>query len=130
MAEAAALALAAAVNDRLNVNNTTFLSDCQNVVQFINAADQSTPLEWRILPFTQLFLNLTTNRRSGLYKINRSLNTTADSLAKQAHNITQSSQPSYEPVCLHSAHVNQCPTLDALLSVSLHSVRIIAAKCC
>lgn len=31
MAEAAALALAAAVNDRLNFSNTSFLSDCQQV---------------------------------------------------------------------------------------------------
>jgi hypothetical protein len=29
MAEAAALALAALVNNRLNLNNTAFLSDCQ-----------------------------------------------------------------------------------------------------
>jgi hypothetical protein len=69
MAKAAALALAAVVNDRLNFTNTTFLSDCQNPVQFINTADQSTPLDWRILPFTQLFVNLTGNRGSNLYNI-------------------------------------------------------------
>jgi len=40
MAEAAALALAAMVNDNLNFNNTTFLLDCRQLVDFLNQRDQ------------------------------------------------------------------------------------------
>jgi hypothetical protein len=43
MAEAAALALAATVNDALNINDATFLSDCQQLVHFLNDADQTNP---------------------------------------------------------------------------------------
>lgn len=43
MAEAAALALAATISDHLNYTNTTFLSDCQQLVQFLNEDDQSHP---------------------------------------------------------------------------------------
>jgi hypothetical protein len=39
MAEAAALALTALVNNRLSFNNTAFLSDCQQLVHFLNSAD-------------------------------------------------------------------------------------------
>jgi hypothetical protein len=53
MAEAAALALASTINDRLNFNNTSFLSDCQQLVQFLNAIDQTNPPDWKIKFFTQ-----------------------------------------------------------------------------
>lgn len=43
MAEVAALALAATVNDAFNINNTTFLSDCRQLVHFLNDADQTNP---------------------------------------------------------------------------------------
>lgn len=43
MAEAAALSLAATISDHLNYTNTTFLSDCQQLVQFLNEDDQSHP---------------------------------------------------------------------------------------
>lgn len=57
MAEAAALALAAAVTDCMNLDNITFLSDSELLVQFLNAADQSNPPDWRIKYYTQLFSN-------------------------------------------------------------------------
>ena len=40
MAEVAALALAAMVNDNLNFNNTMFLLDCRQLVDFLNQTDQ------------------------------------------------------------------------------------------
>jgi hypothetical protein len=43
MAEAAALALAARVNESLNFDNTTFLSDCQQLVHFLNQQDHTHP---------------------------------------------------------------------------------------
>jgi hypothetical protein len=42
MAEAAALALAAVVTERLHIHNINFLSDNQELVTF-NSRDQSTP---------------------------------------------------------------------------------------
>ena len=74
MTEAAALALAATVNDALNINNTTFLSDCQQLVHFLNDADQTNPSDWRIKYFTQLFANCAGQRRQKIYKVNRQLN--------------------------------------------------------
>ena len=43
MAEAAALALAAVLNDALNFDNTAFLSDCQQLVDFLNQNDHTHP---------------------------------------------------------------------------------------
>jgi hypothetical protein len=43
MAEAAALALAAAVTERLHLNNINFLSDNQELVNFFNNRDRSMP---------------------------------------------------------------------------------------
>lgn len=56
-AEAATLALAAIVSDKLNFGNTTFLSDCQQLVDFLNITDQSHPPDWRITYYTQIFAN-------------------------------------------------------------------------
>ena len=55
MAEAAALALAATVTEQLNLQHTTFLSDNQELVLFLNASDCSNPLDWRIKHLTQTF---------------------------------------------------------------------------
>ena len=77
MAEAAALVLAATVNDLLNFNSTTFLSDCKQLVHFLNATDQDHPPDWRMKSFTQLFTNCAARRQAKIYKINRNLNTTA-----------------------------------------------------
>ena len=57
MAEAAALALAVNVTQHINLTNITFLSDCEQLVQFLNAADHSNPPDRRIKHFTQLFSN-------------------------------------------------------------------------
>jgi hypothetical protein len=52
MAEAAALALAVNVTHHMNLTNINFLSDCDQLVQFLNAADHSNPPDWRIKYFT------------------------------------------------------------------------------
>jgi hypothetical protein len=82
MAEAAALALAVVLNSKLNFNNTCFLSDCQQLVHFLNGADQNHPPDWRIKPFTQLFRNHANQGHANIYKINRNLNSTSDTLAR------------------------------------------------
>jgi len=48
MAEAAAMALAAAVSDRLQLQHTNFLTNSQELVNFFNSADQSNPLDWSL----------------------------------------------------------------------------------
>jgi hypothetical protein len=75
MAEAAALALAAQVIDSLHYDNTTFLSDCQQLVLFLNQQDQSHTPDWRIKYYTQSFTNSSAPRRAKILKINRNLNT-------------------------------------------------------
>jgi hypothetical protein len=84
MAEAAALALTALVNNRLSFNNITFLSDCQQPVHFLNLADQANPPDRGMKPFTHIFTTSFAYYHTKIYKINRTLNSTADSLARQA----------------------------------------------
>jgi hypothetical protein len=69
MAEAISLAFAATVAETLNLSNVNFLSDCQQLVHFLNAADQSNPPDWRIKPFTQMFSNYAKSRESKIFKI-------------------------------------------------------------
>jgi hypothetical protein len=53
MAEAAALALVAAVTHQLYLPHTYFLSDNQELVHFLNASYHSNALDWRIKHFTR-----------------------------------------------------------------------------
>jgi ribonuclease HI len=84
MAEAAALAIAATLNDSLHFDSTTFLSDSQQLVHFLNQQDQSHPPDWRIKFLTQSFTNYSVRRRATILKISRNLSATADGLARQA----------------------------------------------
>jgi hypothetical protein len=78
MAEAASLALASTISSRLNLAG---MSDCQQLGHFINGEDLSNPPDWRIKHLTQLFYNHSSNSSSKLYKVQRRLNTIADTLA-------------------------------------------------
>jgi hypothetical protein len=71
MAEAAVLALAAAVTAQLEMYHTNFLSDNQELVSFINSRDQSNPPDWRIKHLIQLFINYTHQRHTRTIKIGR-----------------------------------------------------------
>jgi len=130
MAEAVSLAFAATVAETLNLSNINFLSDCQQLVHFLNAADQSNPPDWRIKPFTQMFSNYARSRESKIFKIKRQLNTTADALARQALSVSASQYSSLEPTCSYEHHVLQCSLLQALQAVDLDNVTIISARCC
>jgi len=130
MAEAAALALAATISDLLNFNNTTFLSDCQQLVHFLNAVDQSYPSDWRIKFFTQMFTNRLGRRQAKICKINRNLNATADALARQAFSAFVPHDSSFELACFYSSHSRWCPLLHPLSHVNIQSVRLLAASCC
>jgi hypothetical protein len=85
MAEAASLALASSITQAMNIHNCNFLSDCQQLVHFPNKDDLSNPPDWRIKHFTQVFSNHAAHTSSRIIKISRHLNTTADSLARQAY---------------------------------------------
>jgi hypothetical protein len=91
---------------------------------------QTNPLDWKIKFFTQQFANYSLSRTSKLYKISRNLNSTADTLAKQAFSAYQSNTSYFEPVCSNYTREQQCPVLDALLSATIDYVNIIAAGCC
>ena len=81
ISEAAALALAVTVTDRLQLNHINFLSDSQQLVQFLNSSDHSNPPDWRIKPFTQI---ITQGRSTSIgVKVSRNMNHTADLLARQ-----------------------------------------------
>jgi hypothetical protein len=84
MAEAAALALASIITNRLNITEVSFMSNSEQLVQFFNKQDQSNPPDWRIKPLTQVFTNNAMATSSRTYKISRRLNTIADSLARRA----------------------------------------------
>lgn len=129
MAKAAALALAATLNDRLNFSNTTFLNS-QQLVRFLNAADQEHPPDWRIKSYTQLFKNRADHRHAKILQIYRTLDTTADALARQAFSASAPTDSGVQPVCSYMSHFTQCPLYDALTDVPLQSVKLIAASCC
>lgn len=130
MAEAAAMALAAAVSERLQLQHTNFLTDNQELVKFFNSADCSDPPDWRIKHLTQLFINHTQNRSTRTFKINRNQNQTADTLARQALQLSYDPQSEFACTCSHSAHTNQCTLIDALQFVHLNSVSVLAASRC
>lgn len=127
VAEAASLAFAASIVQALNITNCTYLSDCQQLVHFLNMEDSSNPPYWRIKPFTQLFHNISSSQASRIYKISRSQNTTADALARQAlsSQITQ-----LQISCTNRACDNQCSVLQALHLVGLSDVTVLTAVCC
>ena len=122
MAEAAALALAATVTEQLSLQHTNFLSDNQELVLFLNASDYSNPPDWRIKHLTQTFINHTTQRSTGIYKIRRNQNQTSDTLARQAILDSESSTLNLSSSCSNNAHVSHCP----LMAVLFRSCRVTA----
>jgi len=64
MAEAVALAFAAAISSALQIDEIPFLTDCQLLVNFFNGADLKSPPYWEAKPFTQSFLNSVASRRA------------------------------------------------------------------
>jgi hypothetical protein len=127
MAEAASLALAASVIHRLNINGCNFLSDCEQLMHFLNMTDRSTPPDWRIKPFTQSFHNHSRTISSRVFKISKNHNITTDALARQALN---SQASDLETLCSYEHRLSQCSVIQALQSVELTDVTILVARCC
>lgn len=130
MAEAASLALASIITNRLNITEVSFLSDNEQLAQFLNKQDQSNPPDWRIKPLTQLYTNNATATASRTYKIPRRLNTIADSLTRQAFQEAMHNVQSLEFSCSNATHGFQCLFLQALHNVGFNDVTILAASCC
>lgn len=130
MAEAAALALAASISQALHFQDITFLSDCELLVKFLNSSDLSNPPDWRSKIYTQQFINFKCQSQARIFNINRDINRVADSLAKQAFSAHVNLSSEFHFECLHACHASQCPVKEALLSVTLNSVRLLAAQCC
>jgi len=111
----------------LQIPFRSFVSDSQQLVHFLHQENQQNPPQWRIKPFTQVFINAAATLQTQLFKINRSQNSTADTLAKQARTsmITFQNCNCTRPVCGLI-----CTLFQALLQVDLNSVTILAASCC
>lgn len=129
MAEAAALALAAAVTKILNISEISFLTDSQVLVNFFNGCDLGSPPHWSIKPLTQRFLNDISNRRVQVLKIARNSNSTAHILATQAFRHANECDHS-NTNCTNIRHESGCPLLMALQSVTWNFCTLVAASCC
>jgi len=130
MAEAASLVLASAVGHNLNLSGVNFLLDYEQLVHFLNKNDISNPPDWRIKYYTQTFANFTRSSSSNIIKVHRCLNTMVDALARQAvqHSTFQNSDLEFS--CSLEHHMPHCNVLQALQSVGLTGVTILAARCC
>jgi len=130
MAEAASLVLASAVGHNLNLSGVNFLSDYEQLVHFLNKNDISNPPDWRIKYYTQTFANFTRSSSSNIIKVHRRLNTMVDALARQAvqHSTFQNSDLEFS--CSLEHHMPHCNVLQALQSVGITGVTILAARCC
>jgi hypothetical protein len=104
MVEAVALALASTITARINLTETNFLSDCEQLVHFLNKEDLTNPPEWTIKPLTQMFANHAHSSGAKIYKIHRSLNNTTHSLARQALQALES-QEEVHFTCSSEHHV-------------------------
>lgn len=83
MAEAAALTLAARISKQLNLQEVSFLSDNEIIVNFLNGRlNRAEP--WSIKPFSADFRLQTQSFSHQVLKISRDVNVTAHNLASRA----------------------------------------------
>jgi hypothetical protein len=130
MAEAAALALAGTICSTLHFTEVSFLSDCEQLVHHFRCQDTAHPPDWRIKFFTQTYINTTADMQAQIFKIDRKLNMTADTLARQASRILLSAQDYSSFICNSESHTTHCNVLQSLTSVGFNDVSILAAICC
>jgi hypothetical protein len=125
--KAANLALAASVTHALNINPLNYLSDCQQLVHFMNNRDSTNPPDWRIKLFTQVFTNTTRFQATRAFKISRSQSTTTNVLARQAlsSQLTHLQSSCTSPVC-----ALDCSILQALHLVGPLHVIVLTVACC
>jgi len=130
MAESAAMLLATVLLHSLDLQDSTLLSHNQQLVHFLNGADHSNPPDWTIKPYTQIIYSLLAATTSSIRKIRRSQNQMADLLARQALTVYHANHINISRVCTNPQHVQECPVLVALQSVTINSVMVLTASCC
>jgi hypothetical protein len=123
--EAAVMALAADLLHKIDFQHVTFLSDCAQLMAFLNSQDHSNLPDWRMKVHTQLFDDATLNRMPKVIKIHRNLKSTAHTLASLAFSSLVVPHQNYIPICSYEHLDHQCPLLDALTIVSLVQIRIL-----
>jgi hypothetical protein len=128
--EAAALALAVTILNRLNLGEIAYFSDCSNLVDYINSEDPSNPPDWHMLPCTQDFNSAMSLFRFTVSKIPRDDNSIADSLAKLSFNYPYIQSMDYVSGCSYETHCTQRPLLGVLPHVNSTLHRVLAATCC
>jgi hypothetical protein len=111
-------------------NSVVFYSDCATLVDILNSRNSASLPDWRMKFYTQIFDDYTKGRRPQIVKLDRKMNCIVDNLAKLAFESSAVQLHNYVPVCTSVHHVQQCPMLDALPSVTLGQTRILAASCC
>jgi ribonuclease HI len=84
MAEATAITLAALLTKQLLLHSASFFTDNQAMVDYYNSNGLSNPPEWNIKTITATLLKTMHQSHFKVYKVPRTPNTTAHSLARQA----------------------------------------------
>lgn len=130
MAEAAAMALAALVSTMLQIEEISYLTDSQLLVNYLNGPDHSNPPHWDVKPFTERFLISVANRRIQVLKVQRNMNATVHILANQAFRSSEYLCNSVNVSCSNASHGSSCPSQLALQCVSCEPFWTIAARCC
>jgi len=129
MAEAAALAFAAAIISEMGIEDSYFHTDNEMLVHYLNGIDCSWMPSWDSKPFTHMFINHTKHKRIQVLKIPRSGNNKAHMLARSAFtNVDFPCNIGFS--CTNEDHVNSCPLKLALCNVKWESIPSIAASCC
>ena len=130
MAEASAMVLAASILTAMNITSPTFLTDNQQLVTYFNAADRSSPPQWDIKHITQEFINLGATNNFRVFKIARSMNTTAHLLATQAYRSSDMYSNAMSITCSRQDHVITCPLREALNILPWEGISLSAASRC
>lgn len=130
MAESIATSLASDVCERLGFNHTIYFTDNQIILaSCFNGGWPKSPPDWRIKPYTWNFLKQSKLRITQVFKIDRSHNITAHSLAKQAFRANTLHSDAAVVVCTNPNHVSGCP-IHVLNGVMLKHCNYFAAVCC
>lgn len=109
-AEAAVIALATALLNKMDNQQVSFLSDCAQLMASLNLQDNTDPPYWEMKIHTQLFYVSTHNTRAQVYKIDRNFNCTTNTLARLAFSSPVVQYQDYVPSCSYKHHEHQCPT--------------------
>jgi ribonuclease HI len=126
MAESTALALATSLCRMMNLEDISFFTDSQLLVNCINRENTAHPPDWRIKPFTQAIVSSLQDSYK-VHKIPRIQNYMAHSLANRALHHLNFHYIAPPSLCTNSSHVLECPLLNALHLVTIKSVMVLTA---